>query len=451
MEKITIDEIKRATGCEVFLAEGAGGVNEITDIVTDTRKFAGKSGALFIPLKGENFDGNDYIDDFFAKNGTAALKTRDGMKALADLARAYRSRFDLPVVAVTGSAGKTMTKEMLGSVLSMKYKTLKTEGNFNNEIGLPLTIFGIDDTIEVALVEMGMNSLGELSRLSSIARPSICVITNIGTAHIGKLGSRDNILRAKLEVLDFIQPNGVVALNADDERLYGLRGKLHYRTIFFGVKNEPDESSRDGYVRARNLRLGDNGAFFEVELDGMVYDVHIEQVGEHNVYNALAAIAVGHELGVPVEEILNGLRGTAPIDGRQKIRKIAGLTVIDDSYNANLESMLAGLKTLAHMGGGTSRKIAVLGSMLEQGEFAEKGHKMVGRAARDSGVDYIITIGDDANAYIGGDVRCGTVEEVYSALTAYAKKGDIVLLKGSRGVALERLIRLMESTVENGE
>jgi UDP-N-acetylmuramoyl-tripeptide--D-alanyl-D-alanine ligase len=285
---------------------------------------------------------------------------------------------------------------------------------------------------------MGMNHAGEMSRLSSIARPNIAVITNIGTAHIGNLGSREGILKAKMEILDFIQPGGLVVLNADDDLLFPEFGKLPYRTVIYGIQNEA------AHVKARHLRLGSESSEFEIEVDGEApISAVVNMAGEHVVYNALASVAVGRELGMPMKEILRGIASvTAEQSGRQNVRKVENFTIIDDCYNACFDSMQASLKALNTMAKG--RKVAVLGDMFELGDFAEEFHRKVGEVARKVGVELLITIGKDSNLYMGGDIKTENIEEAYNAVKENVKAGDTVLIKASNGMGLNKLVQKLE-------
>ena len=428
MEKLKIAEIEKATGGRVKVR---GNISEITDIVTDTRVEAGEA-SLFVPLKGENFDGRDFIDKF---TGGAVLEVEDGNKALADLARYYRGKFDIPVIGITGSVGKTSTKEMMAGALSGQFKVLKTEGNFNNEVGLPKTIFRLDSGVEAAVFEMGMNHAGEMSRLSAMGQPSVAVITNIGTAHIGNLGSREGILGAKMEIIDSLQEGGLVVLNADDDLLWPQVAKLPHRVVTYGIRNEEAD------IRGTILDEKSDSSEFEVEGVRAV----VNMAGEHVVYNALASIAVGKELGVPLDVLLRGIAGvSSEHSGRQNVRKLDGFTLIDDCYNACLDSMEASLKVLAKVAGEEGRRLAVLGDMFELGTFAEEYHTKVGQIAREVGAELLITIGKDANLYMNGDIKAESIEEAYLAVKENVRKGDTLLIKASNGMGLKKLVQKLE-------
>lgn len=392
--QLTASEIEKATGGKVVYKSNSA--EFIENITTDSRKPATAS-TLFIPLKGDNFDGKDYIEDFFANGGGAYLDAPDGRKALQELARFYRSKFAIPVIGITGSVGKTSTKEMVAAALTGKYKIVKTQGNFNNDIGLPLTIFNIDSSTEIAILEMGMNHFGEMSNLSSIAKPTIAVITNIGTAHIGNLGNQQGILQAKLEILDFLAPNGAVILNNEDKYLKDLQ--LPYKTIKVNKSND------------FNLKIS----------------------GDHNLMNASVAFAVAKELGVPEEIAKLGIESLTPKEvGRQNEIEWRGVKIIDDAYNASLSSMQAALSNLGNFNG---RKIAVLGDMLELGEYEEQHHDEVLEFAKEK-ADIIITFGKN---FRGGDIKCKSLDEVARQINEISQKGDIILIKGSHGSGLYKL------------
>ncbi|MDD4495802.1 MAG: UDP-N-acetylmuramoyl-tripeptide--D-alanyl-D-alanine ligase, partial [Eubacteriales bacterium] len=358
-------------------------------ISTDSRKI--KSGDLFIPLEGENHDGHSYISgainsgaagtlthkNTFSKNlkgteflnETAVVRVADTLKALGSLAAFYRNRFNIPVIAVTGSVGKTGTKDMIAAAMSTRRNVLKTAGNYNNEIGLPLTMFNLEGSHEAAVIEMGMSGFSEIGRLSTIARPDIAVITNIGMSHIEKLGSRENIMKAKLEVLegmDFYK--GLLLLNSDDELLSGIKGSRGIRTLYFGLESDAD-------YKAFDVEINEFNSDFSINIKGKKYRVRIPVPGIHNVYNAAAAIAAATELGIEMDGIIEGLALYNPGNMRMNIVEKTGLKVINDTYNASPDSMKAAIDVMMKIKG--ERRIAVLGDMLEMGIWAEKAHKGV--------------------------------------------------------------------------
>ncbi len=402
---------------------------------------------LFIAIRGERFDGHDFVCAA-AENGAAAalveyevaecpipqLVVSDTVRGLQAIAAGYRREFSPHVVGVTGSVGKTTTKEMIASVLSMKYQTLKTSGNQNNEIGLPFTVCNLTRDHEAAVIEMGMNHFGELSRLTRVAQPEIAVISVIGESHIEFLGSKEGILRAKLEILEGLSPDGCVILNGDDPMLWALRGTLPFETIYYGAQNP--EVQVFGSASGASLEQ----IYFTVrELAGEEFCIHCG--GLHNLQNALAAIAVGRRLGLNADELRRGLAVFENTGMRQKIIEIQGKTIINDSYNANPDSMLAALNVLNQAPG---RRIAVLADMLELGEHAPCAHRTLGEQARER-ADLIFVTGDWRDAVAqgadGADVRTfDDVDALSAALAHEWRTGDTVLVKASRGMRLERVV-----------
>ncbi len=448
MEKITIRKILTATGGKLISGNEETIISSIT---TDSRK--AEEGVLFVALKGDNFDGNDFAEGFLQGgeavvveknispvNGKSIIKVDDTKKALRDIAKYYRSKFNIPVVGVTGSVGKTSTKDMLASVLSQKFNTLKTQGNFNNEIGLPLTVFNLTKDNEIAVLEMGMNNFGEISRLTNIAQPSIAVITNIGTAHIGNLGSQQNILKAKLEILEKLTPNGIVVLNGDDKILYSLKGKLPHTVIYYGIDNLKAD------IVATNIILGADKSKFKVKINGKTYSFEVNVIGQHHIYNALASIIVGLQQKVEIEKIIKGVAEFSSGSMRQSIVKLEGITLIEDCYNASSASMEAALKVLSQIGG-ANRTIAVLGDILEQGDYSEKAHRQVGTAVAEFEINKLITVGTDSK-YIADEAKKRGITDILSFdnnalateyLISEVKKDDTVLFKASRGMKLEEI------------
>lgn len=429
---------------------------EITGVSIDSRKI--RNGDLFIPIKGEHQDGHDFIQQavnsgakavFTSKDikipgdSIAVIKVNDTIKALGDLAGYYRNKFNIPFIGITGSVGKTSTKEMVACVLGQHINTLKTMGNFNNEIGLPLSVLNLDSSYQAAVFEMGMSGFGEISRLTSIVKPDIAIITNIGMAHIEKLGSRQNILKAKLEILEGLNKEGLVILNGDDKLLSGMRGLLGFRIKYFGTEEEVD-------YKAENVRLaGEKGSYFEIRIDDVDYEVYVPAPGIHNVYNALAAIATGIELNIPIKDIVKGIGEYKPEKMRLNIFELNGIKVIDDTYNANPQSMEAALNVLKDIAG-NSRKVAVLGDMLEMGEWADKAHFDLGKLAFSKDINYIITVGNKAGKIAEGALQSGANPENvksfenntqgWNYLKELIMPGDVVLIKGSRSMKMEEIV-----------
>ncbi len=472
MLQISINEIAEATGGRMLLPGGGNcksnagaeagetcGDTVITGISTDSRKI--RPGDLFIPLIGENFDGHDYIARAFENGAAATLSQKPAtdfpdrivisvgntLMALQALAARYRSRFSIPFTGITGSVGKTSTKEMVACALGTRYNVLKNEGNLNNEIGVPLTVFRLDASHEAAVVEMGMSGFGEISALTSIVRPKVAIITNIGISHIEKLGSRQNILKAKLEILEGLEPGGLLILNGDDSLLGGARDLLKVRTVSYGLNEDVDYQA----VNVRSHGIG--GIDFDIRVTTGEYTVHVPAPGIHNVYNALAAIAAGIELSVPIKDIIDGIAQFRTGRMRMDIIGANGLTVINDAYNASPQSVKAALDVLDELE--CSRRIAVLGDMLELGEWSVQAHTQTGTDAAGCRLDYIVTVGADAAHIAKGAVAAGFPEdhavsfttngEALEFLTRTLKQGDAVLVKGSRGMKMEEIVQELVS------
>lgn len=445
MDKLSVKQISDFIGGKLI-----GDDVFITSATTDSRE--AKEGAMFIGIKGERVDGNDFASDFLKKGGSCAvvekpidipqgkcvIKVDDTKKAIRDIAEFYRTTLKLDVIAVTGSVGKTSTKDMLNSVISQGFTTFATKGNFNNEIGVPLTVFQLDNAYSKAIVEMGMNNLGEISRLTKIAKPQIAVITNIGTAHIGNLGSRENILKAKLEVLECLE--GIAVLNGDDEYLWGARENITHKKLYYGIEN-----SNADYV-AYDVLCNEKGSCFKIKINGSEHSFRINVVGLHHIYNAMAAIICGLHLGMTLEDITKGVENYRTEGMRQKEIVIGKVKLIEDCYNASADSMKSSLNVLMSMSA-EGRSIAVLGDMLEQGEFSEENHRLVGKYAADTQTDTLICVGNDAE-FIGDEAKNKGVKNIYKFdtnlqasrfLSEYIKDGDVVLFKASRGMKLEEV------------
>lgn len=430
----------------------------IFGVSTDSRTI--KPAELFVPLQGEKFDGHDFIKEAFERGAEASLCSenrkykvsnlefekplilvKDTKEALLKLAEYYRSLFDIPFVAITGSVGKTSTKEMVAAVLGKKYKVLKNEGNFNNDIGLPLTLFKLSDH-EIGVVEMGMSGFGEIRRLSILVRPKVGVITNIGISHIEKLGSKENIAKAKLELAEVLTREDLIVLNADSPELFARKGKLLPRTLFFGIEK--------GDLKAVDIvSLGQDGMMFRVIGGGVDFPVKIPFVGIHQVYNALAAVAVGLEFGLSVEEIQRGLLDAKPCKMRLEFKKSrTGATIIDDSYNASPDSMKAALRVLSELGKG-KKKAAVLGDMLELGDYAADAHREVGKCAA-AVTDILVCIGKHAVDLARGALEGGLSsrfiytfskkDEAIACMEKLVGDCDIILVKASRGMKMEEIV-----------
>lgn len=449
----TIEEICTATGGELIRGEGKATL--VKDISTDTRTI--EKGQLFIPLIGENFDGHKFISNAVQKGAAAVITqypdidvpgeipvilVKNTLNALQDIAMFHRKRFDIPIVAVTGSTGKTTTKDMIYYVLSQRYNVLRTEGNLNNAIGLPHTLLRLNETHEVAVVEMGMSGFGEIHRLAEIARPKFGIITNIGVSHIEKLGTRENILKAKMELFDFFTPQCTAILNGDDKLLQGIGDKLPFSVEYFGTGEHVD-------YRASQINVSDEKISYNVNIKDNSYSIDINVPGIHNIYNSLAAIAVGMHFGLKIDEIQEGLKHFKP--GAMRLNIISthdNIKIIDDVYNASPDSMTASIAILSQSKG--KRKIAVLGDMLEMGYYSEKAHRDVGAVVAKYGIDILITRGKDSR-WIGEQAKelgmdaeriynCVDNEDVIKLLDTMVKEGDTILVKGSRGMKMEEIV-----------
>jgi len=464
MKGMSIQAVAKA--CNGIVYNGNGDVveasaaclqQELNGVELDSRKL--KEGYLFIATKGERVDGHTFIPQAFEKGCFAVvceklpenvagpcIVVEDSFKALQDIAAYYREQLSVKVVGITGSVGKTSTKEAIASVLSQKYHVLKTEGNFNNEVGLPLTVLKIREEHEVAVLEMGINHFGEMHRLSRIAKPDVCVITNIGQCHLEFLIDRDGILRAKSEIFDFMNPEGVVCLNGDDDKLVTVKNVHGKRPVFFGKGDVCD-------IQAVNVEnMGLSGSKAEVrENNGLTepYVIRLYVPGEHMVSNALAAIAVGRALGLSEEEMVNGIAGTGSVDGRSNIIRDNKLTIIDDCYNANPVSMKAAIDLLENA---STRRVALLGDMFELGEMEKQLHRNVGEFLVSQNIETVICVGElSREIYEGaktGRAECfwyGDKKELTDNIHQLIKEGDTVLIKASHGMGFAELVTICSS------
>lgn len=459
MRALTLEEIAIAVGGNILMGDGAKPVPAL-DVCTDTRKI--KAGDLFVPIVGENFDGHSFIAQAFENGavcclsandvdmhkGNIIIRVEDTRQALKDLAEYYISLFDIPVIGITGSVGKTSTKDMIASVISRRYNVLKTEGNLNNEIGLPITAFKLTSEHEAVVLEMGMSGFGEIHSLAKVARPNIAVITNIGVSHIENLGSRSGILTAKSEIFDYFVNSDKAVLNADDDMLLNIDAKLKNDIIWYGIK------SRRGIYAANLISRGLAGTSFALITDKGGIDIDVKAPGEHVVSNALAAAAVGLELGISLEDIKAGIEAFVPTGMRMSISKGEnGCTLINDAYNANPVSMKSALDVLAEAEG---PKVAVLGDMLELGVIAEEMHKSIGAYAANLGIDTIICIGE-LGKYIAEGARTAGSENVrfFDTQDGFLAEGlslitpdCSVLLKASRGMHFEKTAKAIQGEVK---
>ena len=457
MKHMSLKEIATACGGKYFGDEAKLDI-EVMGVAIDSRKI--KEGFLFIPIKGARVDGHDFISQVMENGALCTLseKELDGAThpyilvdscetAMKEIARHYRTALGIKVVGITGSVGKTSTKEMIASVLSQKYNVLKTEGNFNNEIGLPLTIFNIREEHEVAVLEMGMNHFGEMHRLTKMAQPDICVITNIGLCHLENLGDRDGILKAKTEIFDYMQPNAKIILNGDDDKLITVKDVKGQTPKFFGLSTKLDAFATN--IHSMSLK----GIGCKLHLGNNEFDTLIPIPGEHMVYNALAGALVGQELGLTADEINAGIKALTPVSGRNNMISTDSLLIIDDCYNANPVSMKASLDVLASA---DTRKVAILGDMFELGADEKELHAGCGVHAVEKGIDMLICIGElSKNTAYAALKTCtdsvttsvfhfDTKADFFKDASTLFRKNDTILVKASHGMEFPEIVEYLK-------
>ena len=416
----------------------------------------GRRGDLFVALRGEKADGHDFAEAAISHGAVAALVSRpiseklpaievtDTLRAYGDIAAGYRQLTGVKVVGITGSVGKTTTKEMTASVLEAAYHTAKTEGNHNNNLGLPMTIMDMPENTEVAVLEMGMNHSGEMEYLSSIARPDLAIITNIGTMHIEHLGTREGILQAKLEIMRGMPEDGAGVFNGDEPLLWNIRAIGKHKKYYYGIENHACD------VTATDIVELDDGVRFVVHGFGQQFELFVPMLGRHAVYNALAATTVGLLLGVKPEQIQARFSSFHNTGMRQKIYVKNGVTIIEDCYNDGPESTEAALDVLAGIKT-DGRRIAVLGDMLELGNRSAAEHYRIGRLAVGK-ADLLLTYGEHSVRTLTGAITGGmnpkntdhfdTHEDMAHMLKMRVSEGDVVLFKGSRGMRMEKVLQL---------
>lgn len=456
--KMNVEEILNATRGKLLI----GNLKEnCENFCTDTRKILEND--VYVGLKGENFNGNEYYEEALRKGAKVAIvsgieipkekleqykdktiiEVDDSLIAFGKIAEYKRSLYNIPVIQVTGSVGKTSTRDIIANVVRTKYKTLQTEGNLNNHIGLPTTLLKLKDH-EALVVESGMNHLGEISYLGEITKPTIAVITNVGTAHIGLLGSRENILKAKLEILENLKPGGTIVINNDNDMLnkWAKEDKL-YKKYTFGIDEESD-------VMAYNIKIGNKSSTYNVKINNEEYTVNVPVSGKHFVYNSLCAIAIGNLLGISPENIIKGIETFSLTKNRMEVVKVKdNVTVINDAYNASYDSMKPAIEYLKELP--AKRKIAVLGDMFELGEFSEEIHRKVGIEVVTHKIDILVTVGKLAK-YIAEEAKylrmpekniisLETTEEASEYLNKILQKDDAVLLKAAHGMHFSEIFK----------
>lgn len=450
MTGCTVKELCAAVGGTLLRESGA----VVTQVSTDSRSIPNR--ALFVPLVGERFDGHDYLDAALERGAAGCLTARkpaallkdkfyiqvsDTLEALKALAAWYRAKFDIPMVQVTGSAGKTTTKEMIAAVLSQRFSTLKTQANFNNAIGTPMTLLNLAPEHQAAVIETGMNHFGEIRYLGEMVRPTVAVITNVGDAHIENLGgTRQGILQAKCEIFENLQPGGLAVLNGDDELLSGLT--LPFETVLCG------RHERCG-VRVTNVtEHGIEGVTCTVTTKRDVYEVSIPSPGAYMIYPAAMAIAIGEHLGLTKAELLSGIAAYRPVGSRMHLVRCGGdRIIIDDCYNANPQAMAEALRILAQTE--HPRRMAVLGDMGELGDLTEQAHRDMGALTRTLGLDTVVAVGPKAKAIQDANpdvLWFPTVAEALSAIRAAFTAGTAVLVKASHAMHFTDIVKDLEST-----
>lgn len=466
---LTIGQIVEATGGRLGYHGPESGLQKFLErqadsVVLDSRQV--RSGGVFVATVGERVDGHSFVESVYEKGAVLAVVQREPqrteqwgpylvventLQALKDIAECYRKTLRIPIVGITGSVGKTSTKEFIAGVLSEKYHVLKTQGNYNNEIGVPLTLLRIREEHEAAVIEMGISDFGEMHRLSKMARPDIAVITNIGQCHLENLKDRDGVLKAKTEIFDFMSPEGVICLNGDDDKLRTVTPTDGRELRFFGIENMEQTSVYATDIVKRGL-WGSDAVLHNSQ--GESYGIKVTLPGAHMVLNATAAACVAEVLGLTPAQIQAGLEHVEAIGGRNNLISTEKLTLIDDCYNANPVSMKAGIDLLCMA---DTKKIAILGDMFELGENSDKMHAGVGEYAAEKNIDGLICVGENsrhmqeaASAKATGCKVCyfKTREELLSALRETREEllpeGSTVLIKASHGMHFEEVVELLK-------
>ena len=456
MEYLTIKELILAS--EGQLVSKCNEETIVSNIVIDSRK-AGKDSA-FVAIVGENLDGHNFINLAINQGCKTIIKNKnnnvdienkevnvievsDTEIALGDIAKFYKNKFKIPFIAVTGSVGKTTTRDMVYSTISAKYNSLKNVGNLNNQFGVPLTLFNLNKEHECAVIEMGMSGFNEIKYLANIVNPQIGIISNIGYSHVEHLGSRDGIFKAKMEIATNFDENSLLIVNGDDDCLKTLKTKdLVYKLRTFGFDKDND-------IYCESYEMDEESINFVAVINGKKEEFFIPTVGKHNIYNAMAAILVGLNINMTIEEIKDGLKNFQCTKNRLDIIKKDKLTIIDSVYNASIDSMSAALNILGRY---ENRRVAILGDMFEMGEFAEFGHRQVGKAALGN-IDIMIAIGKDSEFIVkelkennmneNNLYHFETKEEAIENLDNIIKDDDVILVKASRGMNLEKVVEYL--------
>ena len=455
MNKLSLAEVAQVLGIKDL---GVGDKGNITfeGVTTDSRKIT--SGVLFVALKGEKFNGEDFADDALKKGASAVLvsknfnknldgivlKVDDTLKAYRQIAGAWRNRFNIPIVAVTGSNGKTTTKDLTAAALNSLGQVQKTSGNFNNEIGVPMTLLELNNKHKAAVVEIGMRGLGQIEILAQVVKPTIGIVTNVSETHIELLGSIENIAKAKGELVEAIQAGGTIILNADNIHTAAMKNLAGD-----GVKVLTYALEKDADFIGKNVLIGSVSTEFTLSFRGKEYDFEIPMLGRHNVSNALAAIAAGYACGLTVPEVQRGFSTLTTTKMRFEVIRRDGLTIINDAYNASPASMRVAIKTAAEVYDG--RLIAVLGDMLELGDISERVHREIGAELAENNFNTLVTLGE-LGKFIAAGARDAGLKNIYSfdthedaakKILELVRDGDTILFKASHVMHMEKIIELI--------
>ncbi|MBR6808542.1 MAG: UDP-N-acetylmuramoyl-tripeptide--D-alanyl-D-alanine ligase [Clostridia bacterium] len=476
--KLRTPSIKELAGIVGGKTECFGNIDtdsKITSVTTSSGEAV--DGALFCAIRGTRVDGADFIPDAVSRGAVCAMSVSvpetikscgdfavivvdDVIAALGRFAEWYRDLSRATFVAITGSVGKTTTKEFVASVAGVKFKTHKTQGNYNNELGLPLTLLGLSEEDEVSVIELGMSDLGEIEYMSKIVKPDIAIVTNIGTSHLATLGTRENICKAKLEIASGLKDDGILLINADEPLLFEKRDEIPKNVGMMSIYN------RNGDYRALNIRVGVDGITFDMIYDNKaITNIEIPILGKHNVYNALTAYAVGTLLGMSDEEIRRGLLNFVGAEMRQRIYEIGDLTVIDDCYNASPESMRAALDVLASFSSRQGKRpLALLGDMLELGDYSRLMHDQLGQYAAQSKVSKLFCYGMMSDIVAEAAIKKGIrAENVFVCLDTRdpqtmadmifqsLEAGDVLLVKASRAIHAEKVIECLKKRINKAK
>lgn len=453
MKRFTLRQILNSCNGE-FFGDSSLLDKAVSSIVTDSRQV--KESSLFVAVVGERVDGHDFAQQCFEKgavcvlcekkidipNGKTAILVKSTLQAIKEIAKAYRELFTIPFIGITGSVGKTSTKEMIAAALGESFCVLKTQGNFNNELGVPLTLFRLEDCHEVAVIEMGISDFGEMTRLTAMVEPDICVITNIGYCHLERLKDLDGVLKAKTEMFLSMQKNGKIFLNGDDEKLRTITDVSGIKPVFYGL------DSRNDYYAADIVNNADEKLKCKICYDSVCLDTVIPALGNHMAANAACAFAIAKSLGMTDEKILNGIAKYKTVGSRSNVIKTDSFTIIDDCYNANPTSMRSSIDMLKNF---TGRRVCILGDMKELGKNELALHLSTGEYAATSKIDLVIAIGEIAEKIAEGAkgkgakaVHFDTVEKANDSLSSLLERGDVILVKASRAMKLENVVEKLK-------